>query len=233
MLYLLRHEETPLNVENRFRGSANPPLSADGKRAAERIYAQLPFEPERIVCDSMARTCQTAKIIANGKPIETDEGLRPWDIGAISGTKKTDAAMQAFNDKYVDHPGSRPPDGKSLNEFLRRWKSVYKKYLDAARGGVDILLVVHGSNVGAVLSGFRPVNLQGSIAQKPGTIIEVEEDGMPKFLETKLKKQYGAKSKIPFKIMNKIGAMRGNQETPKGVAMQAKHTMKLSKLARA
>ena len=98
---------------------------------------------------------------------------------------------------------------------------------------MDVLLVVHGSNIGAVLSGFKPVNLQGAITQEPGTIIEVGEDGMPKFLEAKLKKQYGAKSKVPFKIMNKIGAMKGNKETPKGAAMQAKHSMKLSKLARA
>ena len=46
---------------------------------------------------------------------------------------------------------------------------------------------------------------------------------MPKFLEAKLKKQYGADSDVPYKIMNKIGAMHGNKETPKGAAMEAKH----------
>lgn len=49
---------------------------------------------------------------------------------------------------------------------------------------------------------------------------------MPKFLESKLKKQYGAKSKVPYKIMNKIGAMKGNKETAKGKAMAKKHAMK-------
>ena len=33
---------------------------------------------------------------------------------------------------------------------------------------------------------------------------------MPKFLKKKLKARYGKKSKVPYKIMNKIGAMRGN-----------------------
>ena len=56
---------------------------------------------------------------------------------------------------------------------------------------------------------------------------------MPKFLEDKLKKEYGAKSNIPYKIMNKIGAMRGNKETAKGRSMQKKHTIKISNLARA
>ena len=50
---------------------------------------------------------------------------------------------------------------------------------------------------------------------------------MPKFLERKLKAEYGANSAVPYKVMNAIGAMRGNKETPKGAAMEAKHERKL------
>lgn len=50
---------------------------------------------------------------------------------------------------------------------------------------------------------------------------------MPAFLEQKLKAQYGANSAIPYKIMNSLGAMRGNKETAKGRAMQAKHERKI------
>ena len=46
---------------------------------------------------------------------------------------------------------------------------------------------------------------------------------MPKFLEDKLKQEYGSDSDIPYKVMNKIGAMHWNKETPKGKAMEAKH----------
>ncbi len=49
----------------------------------------------------------------------------------------------------------------------------------------------------------------------------------PAFLENKLKAQYGAKSAVPFKVMNKIGAMKGNKETPKGKAMETKHKAKV------
>lgn len=48
---------------------------------------------------------------------------------------------------------------------------------------------------------------------------------MPKFLEDKLKKEYGAKSDIPYKVMNKLGVMRGNKETAKGRAEEKKHAM--------
>jgi hypothetical protein len=56
---------------------------------------------------------------------------------------------------------------------------------------------------------------------------------LPKFLEDKLKKEYGANSKIPYKVMNKLGVMRGNTETAKGRSWDKKHAVKLSSLARA
>lgn len=49
---------------------------------------------------------------------------------------------------------------------------------------------------------------------------------MPKFLEAKLKSEYGADSKVPYKVMNSIGAMRGNKETKKGREMEKKHDAK-------
>jgi hypothetical protein len=58
---------------------------------------------------------------------------------------------------------------------------------------------------------------------------------MPEFLEKKLKAEYGADSKTPYKVMNKLGAMRGSKETAKGKRMQSKHDkmMSVSSLARA
>lgn len=51
---------------------------------------------------------------------------------------------------------------------------------------------------------------------------------MPRFLEEKLKSEYGAKSKIPYAIMNAKGLMRGPKETAKGKAMQRKHDRDIS-----
>lgn len=49
----------------------------------------------------------------------------------------------------------------------------------------------------------------------------------PKFLENKLKAEYGKNSKTPFKVMNAIGAMKGNKETAKGKNMEKKHNAKV------
>jgi hypothetical protein len=49
------------------------------------------------------------------------------------------------------------------------------------------------------------------------------EEAMPKFLEDKLKAEYGDNDRAVYGTMNKIGAMRGNKETAKGRAMERKH----------
>jgi hypothetical protein len=46
---------------------------------------------------------------------------------------------------------------------------------------------------------------------------------MPKFLEDKLKAEYGDNPHAIYGTLNKIGAMRGNKETAKGRKMEAKH----------
>lgn len=46
---------------------------------------------------------------------------------------------------------------------------------------------------------------------------------MPKFLEAKLKKAYPGNPRAVYGTLNKIGAMRGSQETEKGAEMQRKH----------
>jgi len=42
---------------------------------------------------------------------------------------------------------------------------------------------------------------------------------MPKELENKFKKQYGKDNPVVFKIMNKLGFMKGPNETAKGEAL--------------
>jgi hypothetical protein len=49
---------------------------------------------------------------------------------------------------------------------------------------------------------------------------------MPAFLERKLKDQYGDSSPVPYKIMNKLGFMKGNQVTTKGIQAEKKHKLK-------
>ena len=46
---------------------------------------------------------------------------------------------------------------------------------------------------------------------------------MPKFLENKLRAEYGNNDRAIYGSLNAIGAMHGNKITPKGKAMEKKH----------
>lgn len=46
---------------------------------------------------------------------------------------------------------------------------------------------------------------------------------MPKFLEQKLKKEYGNNPKAIYGTMNKLGYMKGSKETVKGRQAEVKH----------
>lgn len=54
---------------------------------------------------------------------------------------------------------------------------------------------------------------------------------MPKFLEQKLKKEYGDNPHAIYGTMNKIGAMKGNKEISKGRDMERKHDAKTKALS--
>lgn len=53
---------------------------------------------------------------------------------------------------------------------------------------------------------------------------------MPKFLEEKLKKEYGGNKDAIYGTMNKLGYMHGNKETAKGKAAGKKHAKKAKRV---
>lgn len=53
---------------------------------------------------------------------------------------------------------------------------------------------------------------------------------MPKFLEEKLKKEYGDNEHAIYGTMNKLGYMHGNKETKKGKNAEKKHESKTKAL---
>ena len=52
---------------------------------------------------------------------------------------------------------------------------------------------------------------------------------MPKFLEDRLKKEYPNNPHAVYGTLNKIGAMKGPNETKKGRAMERKHAADVKK----
>jgi probable phosphoglycerate mutase len=148
LVIAVRHGETTLNAQNKFRGSNNVPLDANGIKQAEVVAGKLAgHQYAHMVSSDRVRTITTAEIIAEATGIAFDitPNLRAWDIGFLSGKKK-DEENKDILDYYIKHPNIPIPKGESLNAFKARVRpQVYEAIATAQAGGAPTILVVHSS----------------------------------------------------------------------------------------
>ena len=93
-LYLARHGETDLNIDDRYQGSSDAPLNARGRAQADALAAALPHDITRIVASPLQRALQTAQAVgsARGLAVHTMTGLREKDFGVFDGLTPAEVA---------------------------------------------------------------------------------------------------------------------------------------------
>jgi len=88
-LLAIRHGETVLNIEQRYQGHSDSPLTETGRNqvsALGRRMAKMEFDT--LISSDLGRTQETASIIAGytGHAVETDSRLRERNYGIFYGT---------------------------------------------------------------------------------------------------------------------------------------------------
>jgi broad specificity phosphatase PhoE len=142
LFVLTRHGESTLNVEGRINGdpSVRAPLTADGRKAAERLGAQLaPLELDLCLHSRFPRTRETAEIALRGRdvPLETEPLLDDIDVGGLEGD--TLDAYRAWKHEHTRRDAF--PGGESLDDAARRYARAYAKLLE--RPEESVLVVCH------------------------------------------------------------------------------------------
>ena len=157
--YVVRHGQTILNKDKRFRGNANPPLDSTGIKQAQDLADLFASKQiSHIFCSDKQRSTKTAQIIAQSKgcQIHPSEGLRALDVGDFSGQKRTKES-EADLQKYLDHPDAPIPGGESLQDFRNRIRPCLQTAVDLfCECGAPPVLVAHSSvvhEVGNILYG--------------------------------------------------------------------------------
>lgn len=125
-LYLVRHGQTPWNIEGRYQGHLDPPLTELGQQQARTTAAQLaPLGFEAIYSSDLARAHQTALALAEqtGLPVQLDPRLREINQGEWEGVligdiraRWPDAIQGWETDPWQHHP----PGGERLEELQQR-----------------------------------------------------------------------------------------------------------------
>jgi broad specificity phosphatase PhoE len=134
-ILLVRHGETEWNLQRRYQGRSDSPLTAKGvaqAHAVGRLVAALPgAEAARIVTSPLRRARRTAEIIrehiAAAPELQFDERLRELSLGSWDGL--TYAEIEARRPGVFDGDGRhdwyfRAPDGEKYDAFaarLREW----------------------------------------------------------------------------------------------------------------
>ncbi len=160
-LILLRHGESQWNLENRFTGWVDVPLSPRGTQEAKDAGVKLKgFTFDRAFTSVLSRANETLRLVLEtvgqtGIPIEKDKALNERMYGDLQGLNKTETA-QKYGEAQVKiwrrSYDVRPPGGESLKDTAERvlpyYEAKIKPYLFK---GETILIAAHGNSLRALV----------------------------------------------------------------------------------
>jgi 2,3-bisphosphoglycerate-dependent phosphoglycerate mutase len=160
-LVLLRHGESQWNLENRFTGWVDVPLSPRGEQealsAGEKLKA---FRFNRAFTSVLQRANETLRIVLEkiGQadiPVERDQALNERHYGDLQGLNKSETAKK-FGDAQVKlwrrSYDIRPPNGESLGDTAARVLPYWEKNIfPFLNKGESVLIAAHGNSLRALV----------------------------------------------------------------------------------
>jgi 2,3-bisphosphoglycerate-dependent phosphoglycerate mutase len=160
-LVLLRHGESQWNLENRFTGWVDVPLSAKGVEEAKQAGGKLRgFTFDRAFSSVLARANETLRIVLEvlgqaNIPIEKDKALNERMYGDLQGLNKAETAKK-YGDAQVKiwrrSYDVKPPGGESLKDTAERALPYYEKMVKPHLvKGETIIIAAHGNSLRALV----------------------------------------------------------------------------------
>jgi alpha-ribazole phosphatase len=148
----IRHGKTQGNIEKRYIGKTDEPLTVKAKDELERIkYPKC----DLVYASPMLRCTQTAKLIYPNKEITLIDDFREIDFGMFEGHNYAELSGNPLYQKWIDSYGKMDfPDGESMEHFKNRNVTAFKKIIENIRCNA-ISLVVHGGTIMAILEYFE------------------------------------------------------------------------------
>lgn len=161
LLVLVRHGESQWNLENRFTGWVDVPLTEKGKQEARRagdLLRDLKFDVA--YSSVLQRANQTLEIIleAVGQqalPVIKAQALNERHYGDLQGLNKAETA-EKFGQEQV-HIWRRsydvaPPGGESLKDTAARTLPYFEAHIVAdLKAGKNVLVAAHGNSLRSIV----------------------------------------------------------------------------------
>jgi len=159
-LVIVRHGQSQWNLENKFTGEVDVPLTALGREEALNTGRKLKgIIFGRAFTSLLIRAQETLQIILQvidqlSIPVIKDKALNERNYGDLQGLNKATMAEKYGNEQIDIWRRSYevvPPGGESLKDTAARVLPYYKKNIEPLLKKENILISAHGNSLRALM----------------------------------------------------------------------------------
>ena len=160
LLTLVRHGQSTYNLQNRFTGNVDVPLTSWGEDEAHVAGQKLEaFHFDLAYTSTLIRAWKTLDIILGEIkqtqiPIIKNAALNERMYGSLQGLNKAETALKYSDDQVEIWRRSYkvcPPEGESLEDTFNRTVPYYQSEIEPQlKSGQNILIVAHGNSLRAL-----------------------------------------------------------------------------------
>ncbi len=187
VLVLVRHGESQWNLENRFTGWVDVPLSEKGVQEAAAAGERLKKEALKFDCaftSDLKRAQNTLKLILeklgqSGIPVEKNQALNERHYGDLQGLNKAETA-QKFGDEQVKiwrrSYDIAPPGagGESLKDTAARTLPYFEsKVLGELKKGKNVIVAAHGNSLRSIVMHLDKLTKEQVLELNLGTAVPI------------------------------------------------------------
>lgn len=185
LLVLIRHGQSIWNLENRFTGWVDVPLTETGRAEARKAAEALRSTTFQVAYTSALRRAQDTlteilDALRADVPVIRDQALNERHYGDLQGLNKDDLRKQ-YGDAQVkiwrrsyDVP---PPGGEALKDTAARTLPFFERcIMGDIRQGKNVLVVAHGNSNRSIVMKLEELSEQAVLELNLETGVPVTYD---------------------------------------------------------
>jgi 2,3-bisphosphoglycerate-dependent phosphoglycerate mutase len=189
-LVLIRHGQSLWNLENRFTGWIDVPLTDQGRaeaRRAGKLVADITFDVAytSVLTRAQETLALVLEVAGQKPPVIRDPALNERHYGDLQGLNKADTAKRYGDDQVKLWRRSydvAPPNGESLELTAKRTLPFYDRAIAGdLRQGKNVLVVAHGNSNRSIVMQLDGLDREQVVALELGTgvplVYDVNADG--------------------------------------------------------
>jgi 2,3-bisphosphoglycerate-dependent phosphoglycerate mutase len=184
-LVLVRHGESQWNLENRFTGWVDVPLSEKGIGEAKKAGERLKKENIRFdvaYTSNLQRAQNTLSLILQelnqaALSVTKNEALNERHYGDLQGLNKAETA-QKFGDEQVKiwrrSYDVAPPKGESLKDTAARTLPYFEAHIVRdLKAGKNVIVAAHGNSLRAIVMHLDKLTKEQVLELNLGTAVPI------------------------------------------------------------